>query len=313
MAWFSKKSPAEREAQDAAKDARGAAAVRLAAWDVALSRGGLPDFVQQRLGDAAARRTPWLATMTASELLIVRSHGARPIATICGTCWFQFGASWTRGHASGWRTALERLIDEARACGANAVVDVKLRTSASEGASMDYSLIGTAIRFDSLPSSPDPVVATTPALEFVRLLEAGVVPVGIAVGAHYEWMTDNSFGGLSGNVFSGNQPLTKLGRFWESIRRQAHAELRRDAARQGTGVLAHTHFGQLIKQEVEKQPDRYLGRHIVVGTVVHAKPGEGVPHDIEMVVDMRDGDSSLIRPDAEPAMAYLNDETEGAI
>jgi hypothetical protein len=285
----------------------------MAEWDAALSRGGLPGFVEQRLGDAAARRTPWLSTMTPAELLMIRSHGARPIATVAGTCWFQFGRSWTIGHATGWRTALERLVIEARACEANAVVDVKLRTSAAEGASMDYSLVGTAVRFDKLPPSPDPVVATTSALEFVRLLEAGIVPVGIAVGAMYDWLTDNSFGGLSGNVFSGNQPLHTLGRFWEGIRRQAHADLRRDAARQGNGVLAHTHFGQIIKQEVEKQPDRYLGRHIVVGTVVEVEEGAGVPHGVERVVDMRDELSPLTREADRPAMAYLNDEEEGAI
>lgn len=311
MAWFSK-GPKDREAAERQRAAVAAARERGTKWEAALAQGALPDFVQQRLSDAAERRTPWLSTMSAAELLIVRSHGARPIATVCGTCWFQFGSSWTKGHATGWRTALERLADEARACGANAVVDVKLRTSAAEGDSMDYSLIGTAVRFDSLPPSADPVVATTPALEFVRLLEAGVVPTGIAIGAHYEWLTD-TFGGMSGYAFSGNQPLNTLGHFWESIRRRAHMELRADAARQGTGVLAHTHFGQIIKREIEKQPDQYLGRHIVVGTVVHTRPGERVPHDIESVVDMLDDASPLIRAKAGPAMNYMNDEEEGAI
>src|SRR6185295_673870 len=200
--------------------------------------GGLPDFVQERLADAAARRTPWVSTMTPAELLIVRSHGARPLATVTGTCWFQFGRSWTEGHVSGWRTALRRLVAEARACEANAIVDVQMRTSAAEGSSMDYTLVGTAIRFDSLPPAENPVVATTSALEFVRLLEAGIVPTGIAVGAEYQWLTD-TWGGMSGSIFSGNQPLTTLGGFWEQVRRRAHYELRQDAATQGSGVLAH--------------------------------------------------------------------------
>ncbi|MBW8816360.1 MAG: heavy metal-binding domain-containing protein [Caulobacterales bacterium] len=312
MAWFSK-GPKDREAAERQRAAATAARERLDKWEAALARGGLPDFVQARLSEAAERRAPWLSTMTAAELLLVRSHGARPLATVFGTCWFQFGASWTRGHAAGWRTALERLVEEARACGANAVVDVKLRTSAAEADSMDYSLVGTAIRFDKLPPSPDPVVATTPALEFVRLLEAGVVPTGIAVGAHYEWLTDNSYSGLAGNVFTGNQPLNTLGQFWEGVRRRAHAELRLDAARQGTGVLAHTHFGQILKREVEKQPDQYLGRHIVVGTVVHTRAGDRVPHGIEPVVDMVDEASPLIRTKAGGGMNYMNDEEEGAI
>ena len=304
MAWFSK--------NDDQKRADAAAAERMGKWERSLRGGDLPDFVQERLTDAAAQRTPWLSTMTPAELLIVRTHGARPLATVTGTCWFQFGRSWTEGHVSGWRTAIQRLVAEARACGANAIVDVKMRTSAAEGSSMDYTLVGTAIRFDSLPPAENPVVATTSALEFVRLLEAGIVPTGIAVGAEYQWLTDN-WGGMSGSIFSGNQPLTTLGNFWERVRRRAHYELRQDAATQGNGVLAHTHFGQLIKQEVEKQPDRYLGRHIVVGTVVACRPGDALRLGIETVVDMNDEVSPLFGGEAKVTMPYLSDAEEGAI
>jgi hypothetical protein len=156
------------------------------------------------------------------------------------------------------------------------------------------------------------VVATTSALEFVRLLEAGIVPTGIAVGAEYQWLTD-SWGGMSGSIFSGNQPLTTLGAFWEQVRRRAHYELRQDAATQGNGVLAHTHFGQLIKQEVEKQPDRYLGRHIVVGTVVACQPGDALRLGIESVVDMNDEVSPLFGGEEKVTMPYLSDAEEGAI
>ena len=310
MSWFKRRDPATAEA---AKARAAAAAARAQAWEQAFEVGKLPEFVAQRLEDAGAGRTPWLSTMTPAELLLVRSHGVRPLATVTGTCWFQYGFSWTEGHAAGWRTALGRLQAEAAACGANAVVDVKMRTAhAGVSQSMDYTLLGTAVRFEHLGPSEHPIVATTPALEFVRLLEAGVVPVGLAVGAHYEWLTDYN-GSYSGNMFWGNQALTSLGGFWEAVRRQAHADLRRDAAKQGTGVLAHTQFGQIIKQEVEKQPDRYLGRHIVIGTVVQTRPGDPIPHPIESVVDMRDELSPLIQPRPGSHNVYRSNEREEAI
>jgi hypothetical protein len=53
---------------------------------------------------------------------------------------------------------------------------------------MDFTLVGTAAYVVGLAPSHDPIVATVPALEFVKLLEADVVPTGIAVGAHYEWL-----------------------------------------------------------------------------------------------------------------------------
>ena len=268
-------------------------------WGAALAEGRLPEPVLERLADARAGRAPWVATMTAAELLTIRSHGCRPVATVSGTCWYNFGFSWTEGHAEGWAYALDRIRQEAYAAGANAVVDVQMRTIRHRfGPSMDFTLLGTAFRVEGLAPSKDPVIATVPALEFVQLLEMGIVPIGIAVGARYEWLGGRpwSFGNRWGgqrtqwqsSIFAGNQPLTELGTFWESIRRDAHADLRAHAATMGNGVLAHTHFGQIIRRERDKQPPAYLGRHIVIGTVVDTPFGAGVPHGIEPVLDMRD-------------------------
>ncbi len=303
---------------------------RLAQWSRALERNGLPSFVADRLGAAAAGRSAWVATMTPAELLLARSHGIRPLATVSGTCWYSYGWSWTEGHEAGWQLALDRIRREAVAAGANAVVDVRLRTLRHRFAqSMDFTLIGTAVRIDRLPPSPEPVVATVPALEFVRLVEADIVPVGIAVGARYDWLDGWSGTGMRGawagtgavgrtqralaNVFA-SQPLPDLTGFWERIRRDAHADLRRNAARDGNGVLAHTHFGQLLRRERDKQPPAYLGRHIVVGTVVDAARGAALPHAIELVVDMRDG-SPLGFDGGRRHIVYENDvqDQEGAI
>ena len=313
MSWFSKGPNDGGAAKAAARERAAAADARGAAWEAALDRNDLPAFVKQRLNEASAGTVPWLSTMTPAELLLARSHGVRPLATVTATCWYQYGFSWTQGHAAGWRTALERLRQEAIACGANAVVDVKMRTVRLEaGASMDYTLVGTAVRFERLGPSTDPVIATVPALEFVRLLEAGVVPTGLAVGACYEWLPDYN-GNLSG-YFGVNQPLNTLSGFWERIRRMAHADLREDAGRQGNGVLAHTHFGQLIMQEGgERQPNQYLGRHIVIGTVVQVERGQGVPHGIRSVVDMRDELSPLANSGRSRSSGAMASEREGAI
>lgn len=309
---------------------------RTQAWTVALEHDGLPPFVTERLAGAAAGQGAWVATMTPAELLLMCSHGMRPVATVSGTCWYSYGRSWTEGHAQGWHEALDRIAREAAAAGANAVVDVRMRTLRHRiGASMDFTLIGTAVKIDGLPPAPHPVIATVPALEFVRLLEADIVPVGIAVGARYEWLgnswaSDRSWAGgdwgwtdagalrrtqRALQLFAGNQPLTDLMDFWNAIRRAAHADLRLAAAQQGNGVLAHTQFGQLIRQERDKMPPAYLGRHIVVGTVVDARRGAPVPHGVETVIDMRDDLSPLKGGVGNRHSVYDGDamEEEGAI
>lgn len=292
MGWFSAPDPDETAR-------RAAADVRAADWGVALASGRLPIAVRDRLRNAGAGRLPWMSTMTPAELLLCRSHGLRPVAAVSGTCWYHYGWSWTEGHAAGWHTALDRLRQEAAAAGANAVVDVKLRTVTLPGTgdSMDYTVVGTAVTIDGLPPSPDPVIATVPAIAFVRLLEAGIVPTGVAIGARYDWLTASPAGGFGSSVlgmWGQNGELGQVTRFWEDIRRQAVADLRRDTARLGDGVLAHTHFAQLLKREAaEDQPVRLLGRHIVLGTAVQCGGRDPVPHEITLVVDMRDALSPL--------------------
>jgi hypothetical protein len=293
-----------------------AAAARMAEWQQALaSRGTLPSFVDARLKAAAAGKAPWVATVTPAELAMARRHGIRPIAMVCGTCWYHYGYSWTQGHVEGWAAALARLRAEAVAAGANAVVDVKLRTMRLDlGASMDFTAVGTAVKIDGLPESANPVIATVPALEFVRLLRSGIVPTGIAVGAEYNIFTTYS-NMAGGGLFSTwqNQPLPELSQFWENIRRQATRELHLDAKRQGNGVLAHTHFGQLLELAGEN-PRRYLGRHIVIGTVIHTRNSvTDAPIDVRTVVDMRDDDSPLLTERPHGHNAFPVDEEGGPI
>jgi hypothetical protein len=181
---------------------------------------------------------------------------------------------------------------------------------------MDFTLLGTAVRIDGIPPSDPPVVATVPAMEFVRLLEAGIVPTGIAIGAHFGWMTPLSqiFGGPQLSWY--NQPLTDISEFWQDVRRAALRDLYRDAQSQGNGVLAHTHYGEIDEAEGqgENAPRRYWGRYIVIGTVVHYRKSiTNKPYEIRAVVDMRDELSPLL--DAEPIAhnVYRTNEEEGAI
>jgi len=298
---------------------------RVADIQAALRAGRVPSATLARLEATRDGRMPWVATLTPAELLSVRSHGLRPLAAIAATCWMHYGWSWTEGHAQGWNAALARLKEEAKAVGANAVLDVKMRTiPLGIENSMDFTLIGTAARVEGMPPSNDPIVATVPALEFVKLLEADIVPTGIAVGAQYDWLND--WAGNTNQIYAGNVETTVLSQFWERIRQRAHAELRRNAAGQGNGVLAHVNFGQLFRIEANDQR-QFLGRQIVVATTVDTprrgkaaggpwdngpKAGPAIPHDIGIVVDMHAGGTPLTGR-ARHHQSYGSNERDGAI
>jgi hypothetical protein len=223
-----------------------------------------------------------------------------------------YGFSWTEGHAQGWLTALRRLREEARVAGANAVLDVKMRTvSLVVEESMDFTLVGTAVRVEGLPASQEPIVATVPALEFVKLLEADVVPTGIAIGAQFEWFSD--WRRNTNLAFMGNIESRELSMLWERVRSRAHANLRRSAQEQGNGVLAHINFSQMFEAEGgENQPKQYLGRHIVIATTVDARRGAPFPHEMHMVVDMCAGKTPLTGTTRHHQSYATNDE-DGAI
>jgi uncharacterized protein YbjQ (UPF0145 family) len=277
----------------------------------AMRTNRVPSGTRRRLEAARDGNVPWLATMTPAELLITRSHGIRPIATVSATCWLQYGFSWTEGHYQGWMTALARLREEAKAAGANAVLDVKMRTlPLNVDNSMDFTLVGTAVKIDGLPPSADPVIATVPALEFVKLLEADVVPTGISIGAHYEWLTD--WYGNASQVGFWNIEAQQLSRLWETVRYRAHSDLRTHAKGQGNGLLAHINFSEMFEREVENQPTQYLARFIVIATIVDAKPGATIPFDVQIVVDMHAGGTPLTGTTPHHQSYALNDQ-DGAI
>ena len=283
---------------------------RVADIQKCLSNGEVPTAIRTRLEGARKGTLPWIATLTPAELMIVRSHGLRPIAAVSATCWLHYGWSWTEGHAQGWDMALRRLREEARAAGANAVLDVKMRTVAlGVENSMDFTLLGTAVYVDGLPPSNEPIVATVPALEFVKLLEADVVPTGIAIGAHYEWMND--WRGTARMTWQGNAESQQLSELWEIVRQRAHQQLRTHARAQGNGVLAHLNFSQMFESEQNRQK-QYLARHIVVATTVDARRGAALPHDIKIVVDAHAGGTPLTGT-TRHHQSYASNEAEGGI
>jgi hypothetical protein len=283
---------------------------RIADIQNCLQSGDVPASIKRRLEGTRNGTLPWIATLTPAELSIVRSHGLRPIATVSATCWLHYGWSWTEGHAQGWELALRRLRDEAYAAGANAVLDVKMRTiPLGVENSMDFTLIGTAVSVEGLPASSDPIVATVPALEFVKLLEADVVPTGIAIGAHYEWLSD--YNRSARQTWMGNIESRTLSELWEIVRQRAHQNLRSHARAQGNGVLAHLNFSQMFESEQNDVP-QYLARHIVVATTVDAKRGTSLPHDIKIVVDAHAGGTPLTGTKRHH-QSYASNEAEGAI
>jgi hypothetical protein len=246
-------------------------------WTRALRQNAVPGFVSERLRHTATGRLPWVSTASPADLLTAHTHGIETLGMVAGNCWYHFGYSWTEGHRDGWHSAIARLQHEAALMGAHAIVEVRMKTRVGEdgGNSMDYSVSGTAITIRGFPDQRVPMVATVSQLEFARLIEAGILPVGLAVGACYDWFTD-IYGRADGVGSWWNMELDDLSIFQHRVRYNALSNLRDDASRQrGTGVLGRVQFSEMFRQEgAEGSPKRFLCRHIAFGTVVQHRRGQ---------------------------------------
>ena len=242
-------------------------------WQNALQRNAVPGFVSERLRHTAVGRLPWISTASPADLLTLRTHGITTLGMVAGNCWFHFGYSWTEGHRDGWRTAIARMQHEAGLMGADAVVEVRLNTrrldDGAERDSMDYSAVGVAVTIAGFQKVHAPVIATVSQLEFARLLEVGILPVGLAVGACYEWMAD-PYGWADVQQGYFNQELEVLAGFQRRVRRSALDAMTDDAHRQqGSGVLGRVQFTEMFREQGGQDgPTQYLCRHIAFGTVV---------------------------------------------
>ncbi len=303
---FFKGPDPEKQARETAALIRQAEVLRA----IRATKHRVPKFVYERLQASREGTAPWIATLTPAELRMARSHGIRPISAVSATCWLHYGFSWTNGHAKGWQTALQRLRDEAKAAGANAVLDVKMRTIPVDiESSMDFTLVGTAVKVDGLSASEEPIVATVPALEFAKLLEADIVPTGIAIGAEYHWITD--WRGSTNLTWCGNIENRVLSDHWKYVRDRAYARLREDTLLQGNGALAHINFSQMFESEQNDQK-QYLARCIIIATVIDQPKSRPLMHDFQMVVDMHAGKTPLTGTKNHHQSYGTNDE-EGAI
>jgi uncharacterized protein YbjQ (UPF0145 family) len=302
LSWLTQDSSPE------ASMAREASAKRQVEILQALRADRVPAFVAERLQDSVSGKRPWIATLTPSELMIARAYDFKPIAVVRAACTMlpSLNTSVANMQLRGWEAALRRLRTEAIAAGANAVLDVKMRSTTMRSAplrvdeAVEFLLVGTAMRVAGFPPSEEPLIATLPALEFIQLLKADIVPSGIAIGAHDEWIPDPRKNILS-PVWMENIEYTQLSELMTTARKSAATQMRRNAYSKGNVVLAlaHVHHSQLIVGDVGGGR-AYIARHVVVATTIdrggrkrvdRRQSGQGyrellIPQEFKMVVDL---------------------------
>ena len=231
--------------------------------------GREPGTAWSSRGPGAGRRAggTWGSALTALEFAAIRGVGFEPVGQVFGAAVYATGYTsgyscpGVRGSSGGMthgrpatqvsgrgdagsfgplveamylarRTALGRMSAQCAALGGHGVVGVRLSRGSFPLGGLDYAAIGTAVRAPGAPCGPRALFTCgVSGQEFAKLIMAGWVPVGLALGLsigsrHDDRATARQARWVSGNVeVAGWTELVNQSRY--DARRRLEDDVRR--------------------------------------------------------------------------------------
>lgn len=132
------------------------------------------------------------------------AYGARTVTSSTASSWSGYGP-YVRALQEGWGSAVERLLTECRALGADGAVDVRLTQEHLGNGNREFVALGTAVRSRGSVHPSAPFCTQLPGQDVAKLLQAGWIPTGIAIGIsvavrHDDWATARQVSSWSGNT-----------------------------------------------------------------------------------------------------------------
>jgi uncharacterized protein YbjQ (UPF0145 family) len=309
---FHRRSEEEKAADQAASQARAQAAERSAERAAKslerIEQGHVPLAAAERLsGYAQAAADGGGPSVFSSDLEVnewsaLARLGVRPLTQVMGSSIFQVGWQATfynvptevrvlsDAYNECRRLALNRLLEEAQLCGADAVLGVRIDEGAHDWApgALEFIALGTAVALPETMREPDArtVLSDLSGQEFVQLCQAGLRPVGIAAhtSVHYvpatgqTQMAQSSFGGLLGGAGGSwsNQELVDFSQGVYEAREKAMAFVSAQAQQLGgdgligVDVREHGHTHE-VRRGMYDTKDLEITFHMM-GTVIREDP-----------------------------------------
>jgi uncharacterized protein YbjQ (UPF0145 family) len=170
--------------------------------------------------------------------------------------------------------ALDRLQEEARLHGAHAVVGVKVipRWPSRAEFQIEYIATGTAVVMEGSEPVDKPMLCTTSVIEFAKLIEAGTMPMGIAIGLGV-YFNASSYNAQWKSVSWNNQEIKEYANATYAARNIAFRHMQSDASDAGgAGVLGYHTEMHVHELEVEHGENDSRLDHVIeykcIGTVI---------------------------------------------
>ncbi len=253
------------------------------------------------------RSGTWGSALSADEFAAIRSVGFEPVGQVLGAAVYNIGytggyacpGAWAGfgGYATPYQSvtavsgagamgafgpmvqmlyqarhkAVRRMSEECAELGGHGVVGVSLTIGAFPAGGLEFKAIGTAVRAPGGVPLKRPFTSDVSGQDFAKLVMAGWVPVGLAMGIsigsrHDDWLTINQTRWGSGNSeVSGYTDLVN------ESRHDARNQLDRDVVRLGgDGVVVKTMDMQIRERECPMQEHRrdHIAEVTIIGTAI---------------------------------------------
>jgi len=262
-------------------------------WDAAL-----PEAARARMAGIRQSNT-WGSALSTQEFAAIEGAGFDPVGQVLGTAVFHIGYAGRWGCSGAWsflagtevsssayapfselvrtmygarRLALSRAVAECTALGGDGIVGVKLRVGHFPAGGMEFTALGTAVRARSAVRPTQPFTSHVTGQEFGKLVHAGWIPTGLALGIsiatrHDDWRTYNQL-----RWTAQNQEIEGYTQLINHARHDARHQLELDArSHGGDGVVVDEMQLRISERECpsyENQRDHiaeatFLGTSIV--------------------------------------------------
>jgi uncharacterized protein YbjQ (UPF0145 family) len=274
-----------------------------------IGRGGIPLGAERRLKALATASSPVFSSdLSTKEYAIAQASGLEPIAQIMGSSvvqhgWQNYGwASYGGGisempsFATPWNLSRERSFDrlrqEARFAGADAVIGIELTVSSflGEPGTVEYVVFGTAVRDSAVASGQrsGPRMCTLGAQDVAKLRRIGAETVAVIGHTSVVVVALSMAANQMMRSWWGNQEMTEVTEGVYAARHLAMQEVSQQARQAGANNMVISTLTHNIDHREYERPG--LAQHFfivsmhVLGTAIRL--GAHDPHPAPLGVPM---------------------------
>jgi uncharacterized protein YbjQ (UPF0145 family) len=226
----------------------------------------------------------WGSALSAQEFAVIRSVGFEPIGQVFGAAVYAAGdargydcpgAGGSSGAATpaqpatqvsgqgdpgsfgplveamyqARHTAIDRMSAECAGLGGHGVVGIRLRRGAFPRGGLEFTAIGTAVRAPGVADGRRaPFTCGVSGQDFARLVMAGWVPAGLAVGISIGSRHDDRATARQTRQWSGNVEVSGWTELMNQSRHDARGRLEGDVRRFGAEGVVITDMGMRVRE-----------------------------------------------------------------